>query len=292
MNCVAAFDQCTHQQLSHWGGDKMAAMSQKTYSSAFSWMKMLKFRFEFHRSLFLRVQLTIFQHWFGWWLGADQATIHYLNQLDMSTARRRLKSPWSLSGTSAHPTMVTQVNIMIMNGWLTSFSFIVNRPSHSWDKAISTSDRETPRSRSWVWSKGRVIQSAQYHINSLPLHFTSIRPNNSGDRAISKFDFETSKVKVMSEVKVTYCTQYPTNALPFYFHINRTNHSWDMAKIVFDLEKTHPKFIRKFAKITVFNINSLKCNQVIPMTRTIKLPRFILIRWVVLTSSCRQTNFC
>ena len=98
------------------------------------------------------------------------------SQLDMSTARRRLKSPRSLSGTFAHPTMVTQVNIMVMNGWLTSFSFIVNRPPHSWDKAISDSDLETPRSRSWVWSKGKVIQSAQYHINSLPFHFTSIRP--------------------------------------------------------------------------------------------------------------------
>ena len=39
----------------------------------------------------------------------------------MSTACRCLKSPRSLSGTSAHPTMVTQVNIMVMNGWLTSF---------------------------------------------------------------------------------------------------------------------------------------------------------------------------
>ena len=26
------------------------------------------------------VQLTIFQHWFRWWLGAVQATSHYLNQ--------------------------------------------------------------------------------------------------------------------------------------------------------------------------------------------------------------------
>ena len=96
----------------------------------------------------------------------------------MSTARRRLKSHQSLSGTSAHPTMVTLVNIMVMNGWLTSFSFHVNRPSHSWDKPISDFDLEisTPGSRSWVWSKGKVIQSAQYHNNSLRFHFTSIRP--------------------------------------------------------------------------------------------------------------------
>ena len=87
-------------------------------------------------------------------------------------------SPQSLPGTSAYPTMVTLVNIMVMNGWLTSFSFHVNRPSHSRDKAISDFDLEisTPGSRSWVWSKGKVIQSAQYHINSLRFHFTSIRP--------------------------------------------------------------------------------------------------------------------
>ena len=96
--------------------------------------------------------------------------------LDMSTARRRLKSPRSLSGTSTHPTMVTLVYIMVMNGWLTSFTFHVYRPSHSWNKAISDSDLETPRSRSWVWSKGKVIQLAQFPINSLPFHFKSIRP--------------------------------------------------------------------------------------------------------------------
>ena len=62
----------------------------------------------------------------------------------------------SLSGTSAHPTMVTPVNIMVMYGWLASFSLHVNQPSHSWDKAISNSDLETPRSRSLVWSKGKL----------------------------------------------------------------------------------------------------------------------------------------
>ena len=73
----------------------------------------------------------------------------------MSTAHRHLKSPRSLSGTSAHPTMVTLTNIMVRNGWLTSFSFHVNQPSHSWVKTISDSDLETLRSRSWVWSKAR-----------------------------------------------------------------------------------------------------------------------------------------
>ena len=66
--------------LTHWGRDKMAAVSQTTLSSAFLWMKMLEFRLRFHWSLFLRVELTIIQHWFRWWPVAGQATGHYLNQ--------------------------------------------------------------------------------------------------------------------------------------------------------------------------------------------------------------------
>ena len=38
------------------------------------------FRLRFHWSLFLRFELTIFQHWLRSWLDADQATIHYLNK--------------------------------------------------------------------------------------------------------------------------------------------------------------------------------------------------------------------
>ena len=35
---------------------------------------------KFHWSLFPRVQLTIFQHWFRSWLDSAQATSHYLKQ--------------------------------------------------------------------------------------------------------------------------------------------------------------------------------------------------------------------
>ena len=45
--------------LTHWGRDKMDVISQTTFSSAFSWMKMFEFRLKFHWSLFLRIQLTI-----------------------------------------------------------------------------------------------------------------------------------------------------------------------------------------------------------------------------------------
>ena len=41
---------------------------------------MFEFRLKFHWGLFLRFQLTIFQHWFRYWLGAIQTTSHYLKQ--------------------------------------------------------------------------------------------------------------------------------------------------------------------------------------------------------------------
>ena len=178
----------------------------------------------------------------------------------MSTARWRPKSPRSLSSTSTHLNMVTQVNIMVMYGWLTSFSFIVNRLPHSWDKAISDSDLETPRSRSWVWSKGKVIQSAQYHINSLPFHFTSITPTIPEIELFRNLTLKHPRSRVMSEVKGERHILYPVSnqCASFSFHINRTNHSWDMAKIVFDLEKTHLKFLKKTCQNKSFQQNFFK----------------------------------
>ena len=70
----------SHNELTHCGRDKMAAIFQTIFSSAFSWMEIYKLRLIFHWNLFPVVQLTIFQHWFRQWLGAVQATSHYLNQ--------------------------------------------------------------------------------------------------------------------------------------------------------------------------------------------------------------------
>ena len=143
----------------------------------------------------------------------------------MSTARRHLKSPQSLYGT-AHPTMVTLVNIMVMNGGLTSF----------------------------------FIQSAQYHIKSPRFHFTSIRPTILEIELFQNLTLKhpRSRSWVRSKVKVTYCNQYQTEALRFSFPINRSNHSWDMAKTVFDLNKKHPKFLTNIYQSNCFRQNFSK----------------------------------
>ena len=45
-------DYTSALDLTHWGRDKMAAISQTTDSHVFSWIKMNEFRLKFHRSLF------------------------------------------------------------------------------------------------------------------------------------------------------------------------------------------------------------------------------------------------
>ena len=61
---ISAIPFTLSASLSHWGRDEIETISQTTFSNAFSWMKMYWFRLTFHRNLFPRVQLTIFQHWF------------------------------------------------------------------------------------------------------------------------------------------------------------------------------------------------------------------------------------
>ena len=67
-------------EFTHLPLDKMAAILQTVFSYAFSWMKNFVFCLKFNWSLFPRFQLTITQHWFSKWLGAEKATSHYLNQ--------------------------------------------------------------------------------------------------------------------------------------------------------------------------------------------------------------------
>ena len=67
----------THVYQSLWcrsnssAPDKIAAILQAIFLSAFSLMKSVVFWWKFHWSLFPRVQLMITQHWSRNWLGAE-----------------------------------------------------------------------------------------------------------------------------------------------------------------------------------------------------------------------------
>ena len=141
--------------------------------------------------------------YFNWIL-----TWHNNSELDMSMARQRLKSPRSLSGTSALPTMVTQVNIMVMNGWLSSFrSLTISCPIPETKlfqtltlKLQSQGHGCGQRARSYNWPN---------IINSLPFHFTSIRPTIPEMELYRNLTLKHPRFRswVRSKVKVTYFTQ-------------------------------------------------------------------------------------
>ena len=63
--------KCFTLRLIHLPLDKMGAISQTIFSDAFSWMKSFVFWLKSRWNLFLGVQLTIAQHSFRYWLGAE-----------------------------------------------------------------------------------------------------------------------------------------------------------------------------------------------------------------------------
>ena len=131
----------------------------------------------------------------------------------------------------------SKVMVMLMNDQLISLLFHVNQSSHSWNKAISNIDLETSRSRSWVWSTGKAIQSAQY-LTALLSHQSH---NNSW-------------------------FQYPSDAPPFLFTL-----IWptlpEFCPIVSDLEKNTSKIFKENSSKIFSNRISTESNQVISMTR-------------------------
>ena len=144
--------------------------------------------------------------------------------------------------------------------------------------------------KSWVWSKGKVIQSAQNNINWPRFHFTSVRPTIPEIELFWNFTLKYPRPRswVKSKVRVTFCTQYPTNALRFRFTSIGPTIPEIWPKECLSLKK----HIRNFAKIDVSNKTSPKSSQVITMDRAINLPCIVVIQWVVLTLSRRQANFC
>ena len=99
----------------------MAAISQTIFSNAFSWMKNFVFWFQFHWSLFQRVQLTISWHCFNWWLCVEQGTSYNLKQCLLSSLRHicvtrgRWINYWNLADISFILLIIKVPNFMVVH---------------------------------------------------------------------------------------------------------------------------------------------------------------------------------
>ena len=76
--------------------------------------------------------------------------------------------PWKSKFKVMGEVKVKSHNVTLTSYRLTSLSFHVNRPSHSWDTAISKFDVENSMSRSWVKSKLKVTTWGLHSVDSHP----------------------------------------------------------------------------------------------------------------------------
>ena len=120
-------------------------------------------------------------------------------------AHQHLKSFWSPSCTSAHPTMVTLVNIMV-----TSFSFLmsIGCPIHE-IRLFQTLTLKLQGKGHGCGKKTKVIQLAEYPINLLPFHFTSIRSTIPAEEVFWNFTLKHSRSR--SWVKGQGHISYPVS---------------------------------------------------------------------------------
>ena len=134
-------------------------------------------------------------------------------------------------------------------------------------------------------------QSDQYHINSLPFHFISIRPK------IPEIHFEIWPWNIQGQghgwgQKSRSHILLSIQPMDFLF----VSHQSDQPFLrygqnsVWPWNKTSEIFIENL--ITISNRTAPKYDQVIIMTRAIKLSCLVVIRWVVFTLSRRQANLC
>ena len=118
---------------------------------------------------------------------------------------------------------------------LTSLSFQVSQPSHSWVTAISIFYLE---SQGHGWGQSLKSQ-CESNFLSTPIPFV---PCQSAIQFL-RYDFFNiwpwkSKVKVMGEVDIESHNMGPTfyRLISLSFHVNRRSHSWDTTFSKFDLE--------------------------------------------------------
>ena len=135
---------------------------------------------------------------------------------------------------------------------LTSLSFHVNRPSHSWYNFFSKFDLENPRSSSWKRWTLKVTTWVQHSIDSHPVRSKSIGHPIHKMRLFKIWPWK-SKAKDMGEGKVESHNIGPTfyRLTSLSSHVNRPSHSWDATFSKLDLENPRSRlWLRSKLKVT------------------------------------------
>ena len=106
--------------------------------------------------------------------------------------------PWKSKFKVMGEVKVKSHNVSLTSYRLTSLSFHVNQPSHSWDTAISEFDVENSRSRSWVRSKLKVTTWGLHSVDSHPFRSMSL-----GHPIPELWLFENLTLKIQGQGRMT-----------------------------------------------------------------------------------------
>ena len=120
--------------------------------------------------------------------------------------------------------VMSQGHIVGITSYRLAFPFFhVDWPSRSWDRAISNTDLQNPRSMAWVRSKFK----SQCESNILSTHISFV-PCQSALPFLRYSSFKIwpwkSKVKVIAQGHNVGITPYRLISLSF--HVDRPSHSW------------------------------------------------------------------
>ena len=158
--------------------------------------------------------------------------------------------PWKSKVKVMVEVFVQRHKVGVTSYRLTSLSFHVNPPSHSWDTALKKFDLENPRSRSWVRLTLKVTTWVQHCIDSHPFHSKSIdhpipeirlfqnltlKIQGQGHRWGERWKSQ-SGCNILLDIESHNMgpTLYRLTSLSF--HVNRPFHTWETAFSKFDLE--------------------------------------------------------
>ena len=160
------------------------------------------------------------------------------------------------------------------------------------EKRLFQTDLGNSRSRSWVWSKGKVTESS-----ILQTHFFFI--SHQSDQQILRCSYLKIWPWNIQGQGHEWNQWLRSHSIPSIqpMHFSFVSHQSDQPFLRYGQKSVWPwrntsEIFKKIHQKKVCNRTCPKYNQIISMTKSIKLPHFKVIGREVLTLPCRQAHFC
>ena len=118
LRCYAIGSHCTDYNQLVPPSDKMAAILADDTFKYFFLNEKCRIPIQISPKFVPMIQLIISQHWFSWWLGTEQATIHYLNPVHWRIYATLGEMSWAVRSVSFQVANITNIfNCLSATSW-------------------------------------------------------------------------------------------------------------------------------------------------------------------------------